>query len=236
LSKTNNIKHNHEDIKNIFLNLGADLCGIAPVERFKNAPEGFHPTDIYEKCNSVIVFAKKLPPETLFAKSTIPYSYFSDKIGEALDFLSIEASYKLEKKGIKAVPVPSNSPYDYYDQTRLHGQALLSMRHAGHLAGLGVLGKNTLLINKIHGNIILISAVLVDVVLEGDPIYSYKEELCPASCNLCLDVCPQKALDGTTVVQALCRPLSTYKTGNNSIVKKCNLCRRVCPSNLGLKS
>lgn len=35
------------EIKKFLYNSGADACGIAPVERFKNAPEGFHPKDIY---------------------------------------------------------------------------------------------------------------------------------------------------------------------------------------------
>lgn len=38
--------------------MGADLCGIAPIERFDNAPKGFKSTDIYEECKSVLVFAK----------------------------------------------------------------------------------------------------------------------------------------------------------------------------------
>ncbi len=52
---------NSENIKKLILNMGADLCGIAPALRFKNAPEGFKPEDIYEGCESVIVFAKRVP-------------------------------------------------------------------------------------------------------------------------------------------------------------------------------
>ena len=37
------------EIKSIAFDLGADLCGIAPVDRFSSAPKGFHPIDIYEK-------------------------------------------------------------------------------------------------------------------------------------------------------------------------------------------
>jgi epoxyqueuosine reductase len=35
-----------EKIKEILLKLGADICGIANVERFIDAPSGFHPTDL----------------------------------------------------------------------------------------------------------------------------------------------------------------------------------------------
>ncbi len=71
------------------------------------------------------------------------------------------------------------------------------MRHSGYLAGLGVLGKNTLLINEKYGNMIQIGAVLVDIELEGDPLI--EDALCPTNCNICIDSCPQKALDGKTV-------------------------------------
>ena len=64
-----------EEIKEKVSNLGADLCGIAPVSRFKNAPHGFKPNDIYKPSKSVIVYAKRLPSEVLFAKSCIPYTH-----------------------------------------------------------------------------------------------------------------------------------------------------------------
>jgi hypothetical protein len=49
-----------EEINSITLTLGADKCGIASIDRFSSAPTGFHPTDIYSKCKSVVVFLKKL--------------------------------------------------------------------------------------------------------------------------------------------------------------------------------
>ena len=33
----------NKEVKEIAYSLGADLCGIASVERFKDAPTGFHP-------------------------------------------------------------------------------------------------------------------------------------------------------------------------------------------------
>ena len=50
-----------EQIKRIILNKGADLCGIANIDRFFDTPSGFSPLDIYDASKSVIVFAKKLP-------------------------------------------------------------------------------------------------------------------------------------------------------------------------------
>ncbi len=48
------------EVKTAAYDLGADLCGIAPVDRFAGAPKGFRPDDIWQDCRSMLVFAKKL--------------------------------------------------------------------------------------------------------------------------------------------------------------------------------
>ena len=220
------------EIKSVALELGADICGIAPVDRFSSAPKGFHPNDIYSDCQSVLVFAKRLPAESLFASSCIPYTYFNRLITEEVDRLTLTLSRKLESLAVKNVPVPSDDPSEYWEPARSYARGILSLRHAGRLAGLGVLGKNTLLINARFGNMIQLGALLLNLKLEGDPIAAY--EACKDGCNLCIRSCPQSALDGTTVNQEACRPLSNYKNERGFILKKCWECRRVCPSYSGI--
>ena len=213
--------------------MGADLCGISPADRFNEAPKGFNPTDIYNECRSVVVFAKKLPREPLFLLNCIPYTYVNNLLTREVDRLGVEISLQFEKIGIKAVPLPSDDPYEYWEPKQSYGRAILSMRHAGYLAGLGVLGKNTLLTNDKFGNMIQIGAILLNVPLEGDPIAKY--EICPPDCNLCIESCPSKALNGKSVNQQLCRPLSNFRTEKGYTIKKCNMCRRICPNCLGIK-
>ncbi len=43
-----------QKVANTLLDWGADLVGIAPVERFKDAPVGHRPTDFLPECKSVI--------------------------------------------------------------------------------------------------------------------------------------------------------------------------------------
>lgn len=45
-------------VKEIMKSLGADLCGIASIDRFANAPEGYHPLDVFPLCKSVISFGE----------------------------------------------------------------------------------------------------------------------------------------------------------------------------------
>jgi epoxyqueuosine reductase QueG len=219
-------------IKSIVLDQGADLCGIAPAQRFARAPEGFRPTDIYEKCRSIIVFANALPIQSLFSSNCIPYTFANRMITEKVDRLTFDLCLHFQKSGIHCVPIPSDDPYEYWIETESYGRAILSLRHAGYLAGLGVLGKNTLLINEHFGNMIQLGAVLTDLELEGDPIATY--ESCAPDCHICLESCPAQALDGQSVAQKLCRPLSTYKTAKGYILKKCNACRKACPNYAGI--
>ena len=220
-------------IKELARELGADLCGIAPADRFGGAPEGFRPVDIYDKCRSVVVFAKCLPTEALLASSCVPYTHINRMVTLETDMLGIELCRRLEDRGVGAVPIPSDEPYEHWESDRTYGRAILSMRHAGYLAGLGILGRNTLLANERFGNMIQIGAALLDSELEGDPVADYT--VCPEGCSMCIDSCPVGALDGTTVDQYLCRPLACHRTKRGFILKKCNLCRSVCPSRVGLK-
>jgi epoxyqueuosine reductase QueG len=222
-----------EQVKEAVRALGMDLCGIAPVERFAGAPEGFRPGDIFSACRSVVVFARKLPADVLRASNCVPYTFVNNVWTQEVDRLIIAISLKLAAMGIPNVPIPSDDPYEHWEADRSYGRAILSMRHAGYMAGLGVLGKNTLLINDTCGNMMQIGAVLAETELEGDPLAEY--EGCLADCRLCLDACPVGALNGESVNQQLCRPRSIYRTEKGYFLKKCFECRSICPNVTGIK-
>ena len=222
-----------KELKEKTISMGADLVGIAPPSRFKDAPQGFKPTDIYADCQSVVVFAKRSPKTTLHAFKPVPYTWVQDTMSLLIDQLTMQLTYWLEDKDMSVVPLPANDPYEFWDEKQQYGRASLSMRHSGYLSGLGVLGRNTLLINERFGNMIEIGSVLLDAVLEPDNIAEYKG--CPRDCRLCIDACPAKALDGVTVNQKLCRPLSNVINKKGYTIKRCNTCRSICPLALGIK-
>lgn len=215
------------DMKSMVLNLGADKCGIASINRFFSAPNGFRPKDVYSRCKSVVVFLKRMPPEVILAENPVPYSHIAYLLYSALDQIGLRLSIELENTNIHAVPIPTDVPYLFWDADRKHGMGIISMRHAAYNAGLGILGRNTLLINREYGNMVYIGAVLIDTEIQPDPIVD--DFSCPPNCRLCLDACPIQALDGITVNQKLCRELSCPQHPRGFDIYSCNLCRKVCP-------
>jgi len=221
-----------DQIKNLLLDLGADVCGIANIDRFADAPAGFHPRDLFPGCKSVIVFGIALSKGLFVADQTLVYGHFNDSLCPEVDQIAHKAAKKIEDLfGGYAIPLPSDGPYEYWDAEKMEGRGLLSMKHAAVLAGLGCLGKSTLLLNKRYGNMLVLGAVLTDLNLASDPL---ADSICLEDCSLCINSCPAQALDGKQVIQAKCRP-NTYATNDRGFgVVKCNKCRGVCPMRFGV--
>jgi len=219
------------DVKTITTELGVDLCGIAPVGRFEGAPEGFHPRDVLPECQSVVVLACQFLKSTLFAKSTVPYTDVRNELARKMDRLAINLSYQLEEKDVLAIPINSIGPTEWDTRTnKIRG--IISLKHAAERAGLGKIGKNTLLINETYGNMIWLSAVLVSVALEPDPLVQY--EGCIPNCTVCLESCPIQALDGVSMNQKACWDYAFGKHNGGEWRIKCFACRKACPHCLGL--
>lgn len=224
---------NAGDIKYRARELGAELCGIASIERFADAPSGFHPTDIVKECKSIIVLAARFPASTLAGSSQAAYTFVRNRLVDKMDSITFQISSELEELGCCAIPIPSSDPYDYWDDSRRHGQGILSLKHAAVRAGLGQMGKNTLLIHNQLGNMLWLGAVVLDGELEADPVADY--QACIPGCRLCLEYCPADALNGITVEQRKCRSVSAKYTEGGGGVYTCNLCRKICPRHLGIK-
>jgi epoxyqueuosine reductase len=221
-------------VKELAKQAGADLCGIAPIQRFDGAPEGFHPKNIFPDCQSVIVLARRSLASALESESVVPYTKFNEVVTRLIDELIFHYCLVLEDHGVRAVPIPADDPYIHWNPDTMEGRGILSLRHAGMLAGLGVLGRNTLLKNLEWGNMIRLGAVLVDRLLEGDPLA--REPQCPPNCSICLQACPAGALNGLSVDQLKCRS-NTYTVNERGFhLIQCHACRKMCPDHLGKRN
>lgn len=222
-----------EEVRKEIFKLGTDVCGFASINRFENAPKGFHPEGIYEDCKTVIVFGIALPKGLYMVEPRLIYGHFNELALPRLDQIAFQATKIIEErfKGT-AVPIPSDSPYEFWEEEKMEGRGLLSMRHAAVNAGLGQLGKNNLLLNPHYGNRLELGCILTDLSLESDEI---QNSICILECNRCLDKCPSKALNGGSTIQKNCRVHTYGKNKRGFSTVDCNQCRTVCPMRFGAR-
>ena len=179
-------------VKNKAKEYGADLVGIASVERFKDAPEGFHPEDFLEGAKSVIVAASHFPYSIVDSWENSPFSYLYYGyvlINKELGKISFYLSKFLERAGYRTFPVVPTVYMRNFDYERLEG--VFSHLHAAYAAGLGEFGFSNCFITPEYGTKVRFCSVITEAELKPDEIYD-GEPLCDR-CMKCLKACPTGA-------------------------------------------
>ena len=150
-----------------------------------------------------------------------------------LDIISVRFCGVMEKSGIVSVPTGTISP-GRRDHKTGRWRGAISAKHSAVAAGLGWIGKNTLLVTPEYGNMVWLSSVLIDTELEPDPMLS--ECLCKDDCSLCIVNCPVNALGNPEMNQSACSSFAFHEVEGDDWTIKCYKCRTICPYCYGSKN
>lgn len=107
-------------------------------------------------------------------------------------------------------------------------------------AGLGWIGKNSMLINRTYGSFVFIGEIILDHDLEPEPVVP-EADFC-GSCTRCIEACPTGAiLTDRSLDSKLCLSYQTIENrdeipndlvaGMSNRVFGCDICQEVCPWN-----
>jgi len=220
---------NTKEIKEKLYELGADLCGVASVDRFSEAPEGYHPLDVLPTCKSVIVFAIRFVAGTLVCNTAVPYTVVRNILSDKMDKIAVQFCIDMEKEGILAIPTRTNG--SEYDEKTGRFRNIVSAKHAAQAAGLGTIGRHSLLITPEYGSMVWLSVILTELEQEAD---SLKPPICN-DCNLCVDICPVNAVDNIEINQNACWDYAFGEVKKDWRIS-CHKCRDICPYLFGSKN
>jgi len=242
-----------EDIKNQARILGFSDCGIAKVRCLEEQREHLD-SWLSASYNAEMTYMernkdKRLNPSLLVdeAKSVVVVllNYYPQK-----DFLvegqPIISKYAYGKDYHTVVKDKLFHLFNFIKQSRpdVSGRCFVDsapvLEHSwAQDAGLGWIGKNSLLINKEFGSFTFIGELIINIELDYDS--PFKKSFC-GTCTKCMDTCPTNAIVSEKVIDASrCISYNTIeKKGDipedlknlfGDRIFGCDICQDVCPWN-----
>lgn len=240
-------------IKETARECGFDACGIARARKLSEQEEEFQ-TWLEQKRHGDMHymenhFEKRLDPRKLVpgTKSIISliYNYYPR------NFFPQDAAFKVSRYGL-------GKDYHFVLKERMQNITEKLQTHLGPFhyrvftdsapllerawareAGLGWIGKNTLLINPQKGSFFFLAEILVDFETAYDQ--PLKTDHC-GTCNRCIQACPTGALTDYKINASRCISYLTIENKKDFIpeifagkynqwIFGCDICQEVCPWN-----
>ncbi len=209
---------------------GADLFGVASAAAFDHLePDPERRASFFLKdARCVAVMGLKIVDAVMdpLKGEKDPYSenfrgYLMNYNYNLLDYICVQTARYLEDLGWNAYPVQARVT------NREKDSGVFSHKTAAVLAGLGSVGKSSLVITPKYGPRVRLVSLITDAPLEcSEDEIAAPGQVC-GSCRTCLDACPAGAIsycDETRTVnvdKAKCREVMNDR--------QCALCQAICP-------
>jgi epoxyqueuosine reductase len=170
------------------------VFGFGPASAMAGEQAGHRPEDLLPGAQSLICFGLPVPrgvyrtptytQETVWRSQNLYY--------RRLDSLSMRIASLLEQHGACAVPIYGCQPMGVNDGGQVEGY--LNQIQMGRVTGMGVVGKNGLLIHSQHGARLMLGGVVTSADLLEGRYPEIEEPVCPPDCRTCADACPVNAI------------------------------------------
>ena len=211
---------NATDVKKFARKAGADLIGVASMDRFEGAPKQMDPRYIFPEAKSLIALGFRIPRGCFrgIEEGTYFISYatmgYADINQVTIPTVLRSVTCELENNGWEAVPIPMANhfsaisdcdgkmlgrPTEAVSPEKPVPDVMIHFRIAAVAAGLGEIGWSGNLLTPEFGPRQRVAFILTDAPLEPDPLF--EGGLCD-HCMLCVKDCPGNAIHPTETVSA----------------------------------
>lgn len=217
------------EVASFLANFGVFKVGVAdPRHGFAKALKGCHPRNVMENCNSVIVFALHVGLDYYATLDCYQKGNVESRIFNIYrDWVSLCLANFLIDRGYKTIV-----PHGFKDPKSK--VARLSFKLAAYEAGLGVFGRQGIIITSEYGPRVNFGVVLTDAYIKPDtPL----EDFNPCKeCDTCARLCPVKAIDKekpppTGFNRRLCLEfIDKIHEKTKAELRFCGYCYNYCPT------
>lgn len=219
------------DLQGFISRLEVDTVGIASLDDWKGTKLEETALKLLPSARSVVVLAMEVFPEILEHLSIgkrIDHAPMRDLLQSHAEYLNsrlTKAAYDvakaLHRTRLKAFPLAARGlPLDFRRFT-----SVFSYKHAAQAAGMGNIGRHSLLITPDFGPRVRLSGCLTEAVLK--PTTPGKLWEC-GQCHICIDNCPAGALEnpqGDEPYRINKFACNAFRAGDY-----CSECLRLCPA------
>ncbi len=226
------------ELASIAWSLGADLFGVADLRPV-------HAVVVNQGSQRLKPFTHAMVAAVGLSDTVVDYADFElpvdnslygwhlyQAVSPRLDAIAWHLASIVERRGYSALPIPTSQYRSPGDRN-----AIFSHKLAAHLAGLGWIGKSSLLVTQAFGPRVRLVSVLTDCPLEaGERL----DDRC-GECEECVAACPAQALTGVEFndeegrdVRLNVELCGSYRDGPGTQSSRrgghvCGLCLAVCP-------
>lgn len=189
-----------QEVKALAMELGADLVGVAPVERWAHAPIEHSPQGILPEARCAISCAVHIPDACVELAAEPDPRYPGPglvliNVAMTLNNLAFKLANWLEERGWPTIAVPNTGYWTYRPRAGAPRGWIADLSHyyTAVCAGLGEIGWHNLCITPQFGPRQRFATIITAAPLAPDPLYR-GPALCD-NCNLCARNCPTHSFD-----------------------------------------